>query len=102
MYNYTWIDRGEENNLAFQFTDGPWANMPFEFGTIRFEEETEDGEGIVTFDFNMLNKEHEHITENKDFQKDVGELLQETMIEAVQRMTEDGNREVSNQESGTE
>lgn len=104
MYNYTWIDQGKEGKLAFEFTNGPWANMPFQYGTIRFEEinEENDEEAIITFDFEMLSKEHEHLMVNEDFQKDVGELLQETIIEAFNRMEENGDREVSNQESGTE
>lgn len=84
----------KENNAAdfyIEITDGPFVGLCFVFGQIEFAGETEKGEGIVNFDYNLL-----YIPANISYEEqkfDIEQLVSSVLHRILETMVENSNNE---------
>lgn len=91
-----------DNHWGIQIEEGDFAGVIYRYGVVQFLGEDEEGNGIVNFEFNVLDPgpfEVEQIA-GEAVDKIFGEILQELIIESLkEKQKNENDREGDSEES---
>lgn len=89
MFEITDFDNTVSNTAVFLVTDGVFEGLQFSLGSIKCEEVEENGEAILSYDYNVLNNDEYLFNLNEqELRKDLDNFVGDVLTYVITEMNE--------------